>query len=93
VIAIGLERSAVARLGEVAGALDITVGDVVPEAMQRDLLHLTDDIAHRVVRVTVPLTSYLIGVAVGRGATPEAGEASGAGVQVCAMCKTLCFVE
>jgi hypothetical protein len=58
-------------LGEVAGALDIAVGDVLPEAMQRELLDLTGDIAHAVVRVAVPLSSYLIGVAVGRGATPQ----------------------
>jgi len=34
------------------------------------MLDLTGDIAHNVVRVAVPWTSYLIGVAVGRGATP-----------------------
>lgn len=58
-------------LRDVAGALDITVADVLPEAMQRELLDLTSDIAHGVVRVAVPLSSYLIGVAVGRGATPQ----------------------
>jgi len=60
-----------AWLGEVGAVLDITVGDVLPEAMQRELLDLTGDIAHRVVRVAVPLSSYLIGVAVGQGATPQ----------------------
>jgi hypothetical protein len=58
-------------LGEVAGALDITVDDVLPEATQSELLDLTGDIAHNVVRLAVPLSSYLIGVAVGRGASPE----------------------
>lgn len=58
-------------LAEVAGALGITVDDVLPEATQSELLDLTGDIAHNVVRLAVPLSSYLIGVAVGRGASPE----------------------
>ena len=58
-------------LGEVAGALDVTLEDVLPEATQAELLDLTGDIAHNVVRLAVPLSSYLIGVAVGRGASPE----------------------
>jgi hypothetical protein len=58
-------------LAEVAEALDITVDDVLPEATQSELLDLTGDIAHNVVRLAVPLSSYLIGVAVGRGASPE----------------------
>jgi hypothetical protein len=62
-----------AWLAEVAGTLDVVVDDVLPEAIKAELLDLTGDIAHRVVRLAVPLSSYLIGVAVGRGATP--GEA------------------
>ncbi|HLI36037.1 MAG TPA: DUF6457 domain-containing protein [Streptosporangiaceae bacterium] len=58
-------------LDEVASALDITLDEVLPEALRSDLLDLTGDIAHNVVRVAVPLSSYLIGVAVGRGASPE----------------------
>jgi len=58
-------------LGEVAGALDVTLEDVLPEDLQSGLLDLTGDIAHNVVRLAVPLSSYLIGVAVGRGASPE----------------------
>ena len=58
-------------LGEVAGALDVTLGDVFPAGTQDGLLDLTGDIAHNVVRLAVPLSSYLIGVAVGRGATPR----------------------
>ena len=58
-------------LGEVAGALDVTLEDVLPEATQDELLTLTGDIAHNVVRLAVPLSSYLIGVAVGRGASAE----------------------
>jgi len=58
-------------LGEVAGALDVTLEDVLTEDLQSGLLDLTGDIAHNVVRLAVPLSSYLIGVAVGRGASPE----------------------
>jgi hypothetical protein len=58
-------------LDEVASALDITLDEVLPETLRSDLLDLTGDIAHNVVRVAVPLSSYLIGVAVGRGASPE----------------------
>lgn len=58
-------------LGEVAGALDVTLDDVLPEALRSELLTLTGEIAHNVVRLAVPLSSYLIGVAVGRGASPE----------------------
>jgi hypothetical protein len=58
-------------LGEVAGALDVTLEDVLPEATQEELLTLTGEIAHQVVRLAVPLSSYLIGVAVGRGASVE----------------------
>jgi hypothetical protein len=58
-------------LSEVAGALDVPFDDVLPEGLQSQLLDLTGDIAHNVVRLAVPLSSYLIGVAVGRGASPE----------------------
>ncbi|WP_300608597.1 DUF6457 domain-containing protein [Trebonia sp.] len=57
-------------LAEVAGTLDIALDDTLPEATQAALLELTGDIAHSVVRLAVPLSSYLIGVAVGRGAAP-----------------------
>jgi hypothetical protein len=59
-----------AWLGEVGGALGVPVEDVLPTALRSQLLDLTGDIAHNVMRVAVPLTSYLIGVAVGRGASP-----------------------
>ena len=57
-----------ARVGE---ALDVPVADVLPKDRRREMLDLTGDIAHNVVRVAVPWTSYLMGVAVGRGASPE----------------------
>jgi hypothetical protein len=44
---------------------------VLPPALREEMLELTGDIAHNVVRVAVPWTSYLLGVAVGRGASPE----------------------
>jgi hypothetical protein len=58
-------------LADVSGTLDITLDDVLPEAMRTELLELTGEIAHTVERLAVPLTSYLIGIAVGQGATPQ----------------------
>jgi hypothetical protein len=60
-----------AWLGDVGSALDVPVDEVLPEGVQAGLLDLTGDIAHNVVRYAVPLTSYLMGVAVGRGASPD----------------------
>ena len=57
-----------ARAGE---ALGVPVEDVLPKDLRREMLDLTGDIAHNVVRVAVPWTSYLMGVAVGRGASPQ----------------------
>jgi hypothetical protein len=57
-----------ARAGD---ALGVLVEDVLPEELRGEMLELTGDIAHNVVRVAVPWTSYLMGVAVGRGASPE----------------------
>ena len=56
-----------ARVGE---ALGVPVAEVLPKDLRREMLDLTGDIAHNVVRVAVPWTSYLIGVAVGRGVAP-----------------------
>ena len=47
------------------------VEEVLPESVQDEMLALTGDIAHNVVRLAVPLTSYLMGVAVGQGTSPE----------------------
>lgn len=57
-----------ARVGE---ALQVPVADVLPKDLRHEMLDLTGDIAHNVVRVAVPWTSYLMGVAVGRGISPE----------------------
>jgi hypothetical protein len=60
-----------AWLGDVCLALDVPVGEVLPEDVRTGMLDLTGDIAHNVERYAVPLTSYLMGVAVGRGASPQ----------------------
>jgi hypothetical protein len=60
-----------AWLGDVGLALGVPVAEVLPVEMREAMLGLTGEIAHNVVRVAVPWTSYLMGVAVGRGASPE----------------------
>jgi hypothetical protein len=37
----------------------------------RAVLDLARDVAHRVARPAAPLTAYLLGIAVGRGQTPQ----------------------
>jgi hypothetical protein len=58
-------------LARAGAALGVPVADVLPKDLRNQMLDLTGDIAHNVVRVAVPWTSYLMGVAVGRGASPE----------------------
>ena len=54
-------------------AAELGVTDVIPdEAATRDLLDLTREAAHGVERVAGPLTTFLVGVAVGRGADAAA---------------------
>ena len=60
-----------AWLGEVAAGLGVPVDEVLPEPVRESMLALTGNIAHNVVRLAVPLTSYLMGVAVGQGASPQ----------------------
>jgi hypothetical protein len=60
-----------AWLANVETALGVPETEVLTAALRDEMLGLTGEIAHRVVRLAVPLTSYLIGVAVGRGASPE----------------------
>jgi hypothetical protein len=57
-------------LSDVGLALGVPVTEVLTEDLREELLGVTGQIAHNVVRVAVPWTSYLIGVAVGRGASP-----------------------
>ena len=47
------------------GTSDVTMDD----AAVRILLDLARDSAHEVERVAAPLTTYLVGIAVGRGAS------------------------
>ena len=49
-----------AALGLDPGTVDVNV-----------VLNLARDVAHSVARPAAPLTAYLVGVAVGRGATPQ----------------------
>jgi hypothetical protein len=58
-------------LSEVGLALGVPVEEVMPESVRLEMLGLTGEIAHNVVRLAVPLTSFLMGVAVGRGASPQ----------------------
>ena len=58
-------------LADVGAALGVPVEDMLPPTLREEMLDLTGDIAHNVVRVAVPWTSYLLGVAVGRGASPQ----------------------
>jgi Domain of unknown function (DUF6457) len=45
---------------------------IEPEAVDRDeILDVAREVAHRVARPAAPLTTYLLGVAVGRGERPE----------------------
>jgi len=48
------------------GELGLQPGDVRPTAV----LDVARDVAHQVLRPAAPLTTYLVGVAVGRGTDP-----------------------
>ena len=58
-------------LAQAGAALDVPVADVLPKDLRHEMLDLTGDIAHNVVRVAVPWTSFLMGVAVGRGLSTQ----------------------
>ncbi len=52
---------------------ELGVVDVVaPAAMQSRVLDMSRDVAHNVARPAAPLTAYLLGLAAGRSADPEA---------------------
>jgi hypothetical protein len=59
-----------AWLSDVGLALGVPVPEVLSDETREEILGLTGQIAHNVVRTAVPWTSYLMGVAVGRGASP-----------------------
>lgn len=55
---------------------ELGIADLV-DAGTRDLvLDLTRDVAHNVARPAAPLTAYLLGLAVGRGADPATAAAT-----------------
>lgn len=56
-------------------ALDVPADSLSTE-LRNELLDLTRDVAHGVARIAGPLTCYLVGVAVGRGADPAAALAA-----------------
>lgn len=56
-------------LTQAADALDLPPTTVGP-ALRSELLELTREVAHGLTRVGGPLTCYLVGIAVGRGADP-----------------------
>jgi hypothetical protein len=62
-------------IAQAAGALDLPA-DSISTDLRNELLDLTRDVAHGVARIAGPLTCYLVGVAVGRGADPHAALAS-----------------
>ena len=55
------------------GALDLTD---LPDRDRRAVLDLARDVAHGVVRPAAPLTAFLLGLAVGRGADVETAAAT-----------------
>jgi hypothetical protein len=59
-------------IAQASDALDLPA-DSIDTALRDELLNLTRDVAHGIARIAGPLTCYLVGVAVGRGA--DASEA------------------
>jgi hypothetical protein len=53
-------------IAEAASALELP-GEPIDIALRDDLLAVTRDVAHGVARIAGPLTTYLIGLAVGAG--------------------------
>ena len=51
---------------------ELGIGDLVDAGTRDQVLDLTKDVAHGVARPAAPLTAYLMGLAVGRGADPAA---------------------
>ncbi|MCY9782587.1 DUF6457 domain-containing protein [Nocardiopsis sp. EMB25] len=60
----------------VRAELDLTGDDPVDKADVDRVLDLARDAAHSVARPAAPLTTYLLGIAVGRGADPDAAAAA-----------------
>lgn len=62
-----------AWIGAACGALDLTD---LSDRDRRAVLDLARDVAHGVVRPAAPLTAFLLGLAVGRGADLETAAAT-----------------
>jgi hypothetical protein len=62
-------------IAQASTALDVP-SDSLSTELRNELLDLTRDVAHGVARIAGPLTCYLVGVAVGRGADPAAALAA-----------------
>lgn len=62
-------------IAEATAALGLPA-DSVPAPVRDQLLDVTRDVAHGVTRIAGPLTCYLIGIAVGRGADPSTAAAA-----------------
>jgi Domain of unknown function (DUF6457) len=58
-------------IAQASDTLDLPA-DTLSTELRAELLDLTRDVAHGVARVAGPLTCYVLGVAVGRGADPKA---------------------
>ena len=52
------------------GTAEATDDPPVPAELRTALLDLTRETAHGITRIAGPLTCYLVGIAVGRGADP-----------------------
>jgi hypothetical protein len=57
-------------IAEVCAELDLNLTD--EQATTTVVLDLTADVAHGVARPAAPVTAYLVGLAAGRSADPEA---------------------
>lgn len=60
------------QLDEWVAAAAKELGLAPEEVDTRQVLDVARDVAHRVLRPGAPVTAYLLGVAVGRGADPAA---------------------
>jgi hypothetical protein len=66
---------AVSVLDEWTGVVCAELGLSPEDADTRVILDLARDVAHHVVRPGAPVTAYLLGLAVGRGADPATAAA------------------
>ena len=62
-------------IAQASSSLDLPA-DSMTNDLRDELLDLTRDVAHGVARIAGPLTCYLVGVAVGRGADASQALAS-----------------